>query len=98
MLSAWCGRSVPAIDEVIELGLLLEEVAGRGFGGLELEREMHAFVAAILLRMAGFDALSIAMPRRSHHTDSLERLNRAFGLVKRNTVVGLGWPTASQIP
>ena len=41
---------VVAIDEVVELGLLPEEVAGGGFGGLKLEREMHAFVAAVLHR------------------------------------------------
>jgi hypothetical protein len=40
---------VVAIDDVVELGLLLEEVAGRGFGRLELEREMHAFLSLIYL-------------------------------------------------
>jgi hypothetical protein len=48
---------VEILDEVIELPLLLEEVFGGRFGGFLLERQMHALVAAILLRIAGFDAL-----------------------------------------
>jgi hypothetical protein len=47
---------VVAIDEIIELGLLLQEVAGSRLGGLQLERQVHALVAAVLLRVAGFDA------------------------------------------
>ena len=47
---------VVAFDEVIELGLLLQEAAGGRFGGLQLEGQVHALVAAVLLRVAGFDA------------------------------------------
>jgi len=45
------------LDEVIELGLLLEEVGAGGAGGLLLEGERHAFMTAVLLRMASLDAL-----------------------------------------
>src|SRR6185437_609829 len=50
---------VVAGDEVIELGLLLKEVFAGGLGGLELQGQMHAFVAPILLRVAGLDALDL---------------------------------------
>ena len=48
---------VIALEEAIEPCLLLQEVGGGRFGGFFLEHEMHAFMAAILLGMAGFDAL-----------------------------------------
>ena len=48
---------VEDLNELVEAGLLLQEVAGRRLGGFFLEREMHALVTAILLRSTGFDAL-----------------------------------------
>jgi len=48
---------VVAFDEVVEFGLLLEEIAAGRLGGLELQGQKHAFVAAVLLRAAGLDAL-----------------------------------------
>ena len=50
---------VEALDEVIELGLLLQEVAAGRLGGFELQGQMHALMAAVLLRMAWFDALDL---------------------------------------
>jgi hypothetical protein len=42
---------------------------------------VHALVASVLLRMAGFDAFDM-MPSLSHQTASFERLNKALGLAK----------------
>jgi hypothetical protein len=36
--------------------LLLEKIASRRFGGFFLQGQMHAFMAAVLLRMPRFDA------------------------------------------
>ena len=72
---------IELMDEGIEAGLLLQAVHARRPGGLLLEGEMHALVAAVLLRVAGLDALD-AMPSLSHQTESLERLNKALGLAK----------------
>ena len=50
---------VVAVDEVIKPGLLLQEVFGGWFGGLQLQGQMHTFMSAVLLRMAGLDALDL---------------------------------------
>ena len=50
---------VVAVDKVVELCLLLEKVLGRGLGGLFLQGQVHALMAAILLRMTGLDALDV---------------------------------------
>jgi hypothetical protein len=47
---------VELFDEVVELGLLLQNVGASGTGGFLFEGEMHAFMTAILLRVAGLDA------------------------------------------
>ena len=41
--------------ELVEAGLLLQEVGGGRLSGFFFQGEMHAFVASILLRMASFD-------------------------------------------
>ena len=43
----------------IETGLLLEHVGGRRFGGFLLQREVHALVATVLLRVARLNALNL---------------------------------------
>src|SRR5215470_10122502 len=48
---------VELLLESIKLGLLLEEVGRGGSGGLLLQGQMHALMAAILLGMARADAL-----------------------------------------
>lgn len=40
------------LDELIEATLLLQEIKGSRLGGLLLQRQVHPFVAAVLLRMA----------------------------------------------
>jgi hypothetical protein len=40
-----------------EMDLLLQEIGTGRFGGLQLQGQVHAFVAAVLLRVARFDAL-----------------------------------------
>ena len=52
-----------SVDEVIKSRPLLEEVAGSGLGGLCLQREVHALVTAVLLRLSGLDALDLDMWR-----------------------------------
>ena len=47
---------VEDIDKLVEAGLLLKEIGGSGLGGFFLQREMHPFMAAVLLRMAWLDA------------------------------------------
>ena len=58
MCSASCGRSLLKTSmKSSKRRLLLQEFAAGGLGGFFLQREMHAFVTAVLLRMAGLDAL-----------------------------------------
>jgi hypothetical protein len=42
-----------ARDEGVEAGLLLEHVRRGGLRRFAFEREMHAFMTAVVLRMAG---------------------------------------------
>ena len=47
---------VELVQEGIEFGLLLQAVDRWRTGGLFLQGQMHALMAAVLLRMAGPDA------------------------------------------
>ena len=62
---------VVAVDEVVEFRLLLQEVVAGRLGGLQLQGQMHAFMAAILGRGLPGLMRSISMPSLSHHTDTL---------------------------
>src|SRR5579872_1076851 len=73
--------AVEVFDEVIELGLLLEEVGAGGTGGLLFEGEVHAFMPAVLLGMARFDALD-ADAQSQPPDRKLERLNKPLGEAK----------------
>jgi hypothetical protein len=44
-------------DERVEARLLLEHVGRRGLGRLAFERQVHALVTPVLLRLARLDAL-----------------------------------------
>jgi hypothetical protein len=72
--------------ELIEAGLLLEEVAGGRLGGFFLQGEMHAFVAAILLRMAGLDAFN-ANAQAEPPDGELAQVKQGMSGSKRNTVI-----------
>jgi hypothetical protein len=49
---------VEDFDEIIEAGLLLKKVGNGGFGRFFFQGEMHAFMAAVLMRMTGLDAFN----------------------------------------
>ena len=74
------GLVVVAVDEVIELGLLLQEVAAGWLGGLELKGQMHALVAAVLLRATWLDALDLDTEPEPPH--------RQFGQVEERIRAG----------
>jgi hypothetical protein len=45
------------MDKRVKAHLLLQDIVGRGAGRVGLEREVHALMPAVLLGMAGRDAL-----------------------------------------
>ena len=47
---------VELFDEGVELGLLLKQVGAGGASGFFLQRQMHAFMPAVLLGMTRPDA------------------------------------------
>ena len=73
---------VVAGDEGIKAGLLLQPVGRRGLRGLFLQREMHPFVPAILLRMPRFDAFDLdpePQPPDREFAQAVERVRRRKG-------------------
>lgn len=58
---------VEFFDEIVEAGLLLQEIGTGRFGCLQLQGRMHALMAAVLLRMAWFDTFNVdAKPEPPH--------------------------------
>jgi hypothetical protein len=55
---------------------------------------VHALVAPVLLRMAGFDAFDLNA--ETHQTKSLERLNKALGW-RRGRHCQSGWRGAGRV-
>lgn len=49
--------SPDSLDEYVEVRLLLKETCSSWFGRFSFQSEMNAFVTAVLLGMARFDAL-----------------------------------------
>src|SRR5687768_11030800 len=87
---------VEALDERIEAGLLLQEVASGRLGGLLLEGEVHAFMAAILLRMAGLDALDRNPQAQPPHRE-LAEAEDGVGAGERHAVVGTDGPRQAEL-
>jgi hypothetical protein len=78
---------VVALDEAIELGLLLKKVLRSRPGRFLLQREVHAFVATVLLRVAGLDALKADPQAQPPHRE-LARAEEGAGTGEGHTVVG----------
>jgi len=73
---------VVAVDEVVEPLLLLQEVLSRRFGGLQLQGQVHALVASVLLGTPWFDALDRdAEPEPPHRElgEIEQRIGRSEG-------------------
>src|SRR6202040_1792136 len=49
---------VEDLDELVEPSLLLQKVSTRGLGGFFLQGQMHALMAAVLLRMTRLEAFN----------------------------------------
>ena len=85
---------VELVDEVIEPLLLLEEVKTRRLGRLFLEGQVHAFVPAVLLRMAWLDALKVDTQAQPPDRQ-LAETEESGGRRKGDAIVGPhgGWQT-----
>jgi hypothetical protein len=57
---------VVAIDEHVEARLLLQDVRSRRFGRFQLQRPVHPLVPAVLLWVAGSDALNSNAEAQPH--------------------------------
>src|SRR5436190_1023249 len=73
-------------DELIEPGLLLQEVLARGLGGFFLERQVHAFVATVLLWVSGLDALDANAYAQPPHRE-LGEAEEGAAARERNAIV-----------
>jgi len=83
--------------ELIEAGLLLEEVVSGRLGGFFLQGEMHAFVAAILLRMAGLDTFN-ANAQAEPPDRELAQVKQGMSGSKRNAVIAADVSGQSTLP
>src|SRR6185369_4671518 len=78
---------VEFLDEGIEAGLLLQGVHFRRPGRFPLQRQVHALVAAVLLRLAGLDALD--RDAQAQPPDrQLREVEQAVRTCERNAVIG----------
>ena len=78
---------VELLDEGIELGLLLKQVGAGWASGFFLQRQMHALMTAVLLRMTGpnaFDADAQAQPPDREPGEIEKPVGRSEG----NAVIG----------
>ena len=70
---------VVPLDEGIEARLLLEQIGRRRLSGLLLEREMHALVPTVLLRVAGLDAFDADAEPEPPDREFAEAVERVRG-------------------
>src|SRR3954470_16931684 len=83
--------AVELLDEGVEARLLLQHVSRGRFGGVLLQRQMNALVAAVILRMAGLAPLNLnsqPQPPDRQLAESVERVSGGEG----HTVVGANRP------
>ena len=78
---------VVAGDEVVELRLLLQEVLRRRLGCLQLQGQMHALVASVLLRVARLDALDLDAEPQPPHREP-RQVEQGIGAGEGHAVVG----------
>ena len=75
------------LDKVIETGLLLQAVHSGRSGCFFLQREMHTFVAAVLLRVARLDALDGNAEAEPPHREFGE-IEEGIRTGERHAIVG----------
>jgi len=78
---------VVTLDEVVKALLLLEEIVARRFGGLFLEGQVHALVAAVLLRVTGLDPFD-GDPEPQPPDGELAKAEQGMGAGEGHAVIG----------
>ncbi len=78
---------VELLDERVEAGLLLQAVHAGRTGRLLLQGQVHALVAAVLLGMAGLDALDLDAPAQPPDGE-LGEAEEAVGAGEENAIIG----------
>ena len=88
---------VVARDEVVEPGLLLQHVGGGRLRRFLLQREMHALVPPVLLRVPRLDPFDLNPEAQPPHRQLAEPVERMRGR-ERDAVVGPNRLRAGQTP
>ena len=78
---------IELLDEGIEAGLLLQAVHAWWSGGFLLQGEVHALVAAVLLRVAWLDAFDCDAEAEPPDRE-LGEIEQGIGAGERDAVVG----------
>lgn len=78
---------VELLDEVVEVGLLLQEIGAGRLGCLKFQCQMHALMAAVLLRVARLDALDVDTEPEPQDGEP-RQIEQSVGAGERHSVVG----------
>lgn len=70
---------VEDLDKLVETRLLLKKIGGGRFGRFFFQREMHAFVTPVLLRMSGLDAFDADAQAQPPHRELAQVKERVCG-------------------